>query len=1074
MTRSRALRRNRSLALLALAAALVPACATPAPSGAVAAPTDGDIVIDEVGAGTPDDPAASFFELRNLSPHAVDLSGWRVHRCTGDGTRLAEADHEVDLAGVVLEPGERITVGTGVDADVAMRGPFSSEGYGLVLEDARRRAVDAFAAYPSEPWPTQSECSAAGNVPDALGAALDESWQRVARTGDLAADFVRTRATPREAAAPAVEPAEPRALISEVASAGPGGRDDDLVELRAVADVDLSGWALYRCTRTGALTPETLQARFADGTELREGERLVVGGPGFRGDVDMRTTTSLADTVSGVLLVDADGARVDGVSVSNHADTACQTGDAKLPSVLDHLRGESWQRHEETGEFLIAPRTPGRENATADDRLETAFAYGDPGVALSEVATDPELPRAERHNLVELANYGDAVVDLSGWRIRACAPDGFRERTPLVEVPVGVRLAPGQTWLAALEGTRAAQRADAVYATALGYQGSGVWIEDAAGERVDSVGIFHRNEQDASNDVVSPCTKGLALSTFGVDRLAGETWQRVGFTGDDANDFRGGPASPGAPAPHDETPGGELTAEAALRTAAATPADGARAARAVAAAADEPQAVDGIDPVVARAFTGASEGRALTAEAAAGERPAALETARLAASDDGWAHPYVRFELARAADGTATWSGEVAGPAPARLSAWADGRWHAIDEEAAADDGTVTLSGTLPEGTTGLLVQVVPSGPAIADAADGLAAPGTYDFAVSHLTDTQYLSEAHPEVYREQTAWIAANAGPRDIAFAVHTGDLVQNWVDPDQGEERARREFAVASAAQGELDAAGVANSVLPGNHDNKRGATNDLFNEHFGPHRYADAPWYGGSIAPDDGSANWTSFTREGAEFIVLSLPYAYAERELAWAERVIAEHPRANIIVATHEHLLPEDASGSAERATENRWVSRADELWERIVAPHRSVVLVLSGHYHGLARIETDDAGGIPGHDVVEILGDYQEFRTETGMRATGFQRLLQVSLVTGEIAVDTISVTLGEHASAPFDYPQAVADDGRETTLAADRPWRIVEAGVQGRYDVADDDFRVSVGLQYPKGLATTGLRIAAP
>ena len=141
---------------------------------------------------------------------------------------------------------------------------------------------------------------------------------------------------------------------------------------------------------------------------------------------------------------------------------------------------------------------------------------------------------------------------------------------------------------------------------------------------------------------------------------------------------------------------------------------------------------------------------------------------------------------------------------------------------------------------------------------------------------------------------------------------------------------------------------------------------------------------------------FERAGARFLVLSLPSGYAERELAWAEEIVARHPDRNVIFATHEHLSATGQDNPPARSISSRWLSRADELWTRVVAPNRNVVLVLAGHFHGLSRIDTQDAGDIPGHSVTELLADYQEFRTHTGERSTGFQRLLQIALAGGTV------------------------------------------------------------------------------
>ncbi|MFB2351318.1 hypothetical protein, partial [Priestia megaterium] len=88
-------------------------------------------------------------------------------------------------------------------------------------------------------------------------------------------------------------------------------------------------------------------------------------------------------------------------------------------------------------------------------------------------------------------------------------------------------------------------------------------------------------------------------------------------------------------------------------------------------------------------------------------------------------------------------------------------------------------------------------------------------------------------------------------------------------------------------------------------------------------------------------------------------------------VEAHPDFNVIVSTHEHVTPKTLDGPAHRSGASRWVSRGEELWDRVIAPNRNVVLVLSGHFHGIGALVTEDAGGLPGHDVVELLADYQE-------------------------------------------------------------------------------------------------------
>ncbi|WP_167046230.1 lamin tail domain-containing protein [Salinibacterium sp. ZJ454] len=1065
--------------VLVLSAAVAASALTvvPAQGSVAAASSSGPVLINEVS----NDPEDGFFELRNWGTAPVDLHGWRVYRCTEEGLRSNSGHPEITLSGV-LAPGELYTValaGADLQRPQARFTPtLGQTGFGLFVESGTGDRVDSIGVYPTQPWPTRSECTIGANLPATLAFARAESWQRTGATGDPVADFITAAATPgdQNARTPVAEP-RGGVLISEVAPAGPAGKADDFVELVNAGSepVDLAGWELYRCTEQGQLSRDTLQTVLRG--VLRPGDRFVAGGPGFVGAADARYPTSLADGGFGVAVHDAGGVLVDEVAVSAYADSACQSGHDKLPAILDFGAGESYQRAGPG--FIIAGRTPGTANATEDTALFRQQPDPDRAVRISELATDPASLPGTQQNFIELHNVSDHTVHLGGWRIYRCESSGIRSADPQLVIPGGTRLAPGARFVAAREGTALAGNADAAYPVALNFLGGGVWVGDSRGRLVDRVGVFQQNEMDAPIEVPSPCTNGLAASTFAPDRLAGESYQRVAATGDDADDFTVAKATPGARL--------VARADAAQAGVEAVPlALGPTRARTVSRADDAaPARLD--TARILDAWAGASDGY-LTERVGEGERSLSVEA--LSAQDVGYRFPYQRFLLDAASLGEeprVVWTGSVPGLSEAQLSVWdwqADA-WRLLDigggDRGAGDGGSgnqVTLDGRIAASDIlrGMVTVLVQNGPRtrspFAAATDGqFEHPDSYDFAVSHVTDTQYLTETYPDVYRDLVGWILENRDERKIEFVTHTGDLVQNWVDPNQAEPRARREFERASAIQATLDAAGVPNSVLPGNHDNIRGVDNGLFNEFFGPARYEAADWYGGSIAPDDNSANFSTFEASGARMLLLSLPYGYGERELSWAEQVVAAHPDHNVVVSTHEHVTPKDASAAASRSTSSRWLSRADELWNRVIAPHRNVVLVLSGHFHGLGQIVTENAGGLPGHTVVELVADYQEFRTHAGDRATGFQRLLQVDLGSGQVAVNTFSHRLGETASHEYDYRQFVPDDGRASTPSNGRPWQVIAEGLQHRYTELDDEFVVQLELQYEKAVTTSGLEL---
>jgi len=1085
-------------------------------SGSHAERDEHPVIISEIASGWMDRPDAGFVELQNVSPDPVDLTGWNLYRCNEEGLRAKRGVSDADFSGVILQPGERYVLARagerpgGAIADESLYVGYSPLGVGYVLEDPDELIADRVAVYPTTPWMTTSECDPQGSIPNILDIAAGESWQRfgatvtddgrwsIAEATPDADNVLRSVATNRSTGV----------VIAEVAPFGPRGSGDDVIELHNDSDQSrsLAGWTLWRCTATGVRSSETQQLTFDTNTVLGPGERFVIVGPESElSDHDATMATSLADPSFGVQVRDATGALVDEVAVSHQRDSACQSGPDKLAAVLDAARGESYQRVDGGSEWVIAPRTPGDANARVADSLAAAQPV-DVGVVVSELATDPLDVAAirEPNNFVELSNRSSQAVDVGGWSVWSCDIRGMRSRAPLMTFAPGERLSAGESVVIAAQGTAAAASAIASYDEPLHFLGAGAIVTTDDGAIADRVGAFHVNEMDESIEPPSPCTNGVSLVTFQPDRLLGESYQRVTRTGVDLVDFRTDVATPGQDA-------ALATERAATRGGAwsppllePTPFETIGPAPLVENDGGDDPSTGGDEPTSlspARVVVGTTDAALARGWSLAGETVVSQATAPRPATTvaRGWEYPAMRLEYAEAVSGTVSWSGTVSARHRVVLSHWSsDGEWLVIGEAIASPTGDVTVTGTVTgsdegpgpgEGTGGgdsaaptpagaaaaLLVQVLPA-PRIDEqrAPDGaFELPEAIDATIVHVTDTQYLSEGYPDEYERMTTWITDLAQRRDVVAAVHTGDLVQSWVDPDQDVARARIEFDRASRAQSILEDAGVVSTVLPGNHDTKRGITTELYNEYFGPDRYVDAPGFVASITEDDATSSYTIVDAGGAPMLILSIGYGYGERELEWAEGVVASHPDHNIVIATHEHLTPLTLEDPSRRATSNRWLSRADELWQRVIAPNRHVVAVLAGHYHGLGAIVTPDAGGIDGHHVVELLADYQEFRTDTGERATGFVRLLQLDLAAGVLAVDTYSPRLDARVSAPFDAVQFRLENGDPNNAANGRPWNIIEIDREDRYGIDDDEFVVALPLQYAKPMTMTTLTISS-
>lgn len=442
------------------------------------------------------------------------------------------------------------------------------------------------------------------------------------------------------------------------------------------------------------------------------------------------------------------------------------------------------------------------------------------------------------------------------------------------------------------------------------------------------------------------------------------------------------------------------------------------------------------------------------------------EFAQSAARTHDWDEfPYLRY-TATFPRGTRTatiqWQGSSVNLNDLALHVWSDDRnsWGPALATArpAAPNGPILLAASVPvpgDGTVDLLVIDGPradrsfaTNNAVAD--DRFADPATYDFALEHFSDTQYVSRDDPQVYETQTQWIAGNAEPRKIAYAMHTGDLVQSWIRPGAPEAQARREFEAASEAMRKIDDAGIPNGVLPGNHDNlwnvagrlvpeMHERNHALYNEYFGPQRYRNRPFWGGSVSDGDNSAHYDVLDIAGAKFLMLSIGYNPPGKVLRWAEDVLDDHRDYNVVIGTHYYLDEDGVRRSM--GFNDIQASSGEIIWNRLVRRYDSVFLVLSGHADGQAtRIERNI--GDTGRTVVQMLADYQYFAVD-GKRSTGFQRLLQFDLDAGTVAVDTHSPVLNSFRVEDHDPRKRFsAEDGQfvtEFTLRADIP-RAVAAG----------------------------------
>lgn len=347
--------------------------------------------------------------------------------------------------------------------------------------------------------------------------------------------------------------------------------------------------------------------------------------------------------------------------------------------------------------------------------------------------------------------------------------------------------------------------------------------------------------------------------------------------------------------------------------------------------------------------------------------------------------------------------------------------------------------------------------------------PNSYDFSIAHLTDTQYLSEGaagdyrddnknlHPDAerklwhdaYADTIQWIIDNAAERKIAYAAHTGDIIENNIrvqtDPNMVAQ-VDREFEVASGIQKTLDDSGIPNGVLAGNHDNRMGTDGTLYNKNFGPDRYKEASkkWradaqYGGPWKEGDNQNHYDLFSAGGLDFVAVHLSYGVDDEEIAWANKIFQQYPDRNGLLFSHAYLTTsKDADGRNAPYTN----AQGREQARKIVDANPNVVMTLSGHHHGVGLNVRNDAGEVGNH-VVEMLADYQfyevpvthpkladlraNYKDDKTLRfGAAFFRLLQFDVQRGELVINAYSPFFNEFGAEQYDLEKRY--DGRSDEL----------------------------------------------
>jgi hypothetical protein len=267
-------------------------------------------------------------------------------------------------------------------------------------------------------------------------------------------------------------------------------------------------------------------------------------------------------------------------------------------------------------------------------------------------------------------------------------------------------------------------------------------------------------------------------------------------------------------------------------------------------------------------------------------------------------------------------------------------------------------------------------------------------FTVVMLPDTQFYSQSYPDLFYTQANWVRQNRGRENIVFVTHMGDIVND-------RSNVMSQWGVGSNAMARLNGV-VPWGVAIGNHDYdtdkmKEGVATTWL-RYFGPARFKGRKWYGG--ASPNGLNSYQLFSGGGIDFVILHLEVNAPDEAIAWAERVLLQHPKRAAIVSTHSYLKGREGVTRNAKPDFRPNGNSGEAIWEKLIRRQPQIFMVLCGHesrtdeYH---QISTNDAG----HPVLEMLADYQA-RANGG---DGWLRLIRFVPAERQIEIRTFSPAL---------------------------------------------------------------------
>ncbi len=238
-------------------------------------------------------------------------------------------------------------------------------------------------------------------------------------------------------------------------------------------------------------------------------------------------------------------------------------------------------------------------------------------------------------------------------------------------------------------------------------------------------------------------------------------------------------------------------------------------------------------------------------------------------------------------------------------------------------------------------------------------------FTIAVYPDTQ--QEVFGDSYKRflnRSDYLVANRAKLDLRYVTHTGDVV-NWDTADHAQ------YKVARSSMQRLQQAKIPYSLSIGNHDSQAtgvgGSARDarrtraLMRDTTTFNTYLDGQGMDleGSYERGKIDNSYHVFTAGGVGWMVLNLELWPRPGAVKWAQKVVAAHPKHNVIIVTHAYLT---AKGAISTRSEYGDTS-PKTLSTQLVKKYPNIRMVLSGHT-GMSAHRVDK--GVHGNRIDSFL------------------------------------------------------------------------------------------------------------